>query len=185
MEQCLRGQGSSSNWIPQLKFKFGPSDRLPVSVLDIKPKRLNVDDILIFPMIPTSKRPKYGEFPAQLLSILQPSESSYQDVTKCVQTTIIITFPIHLRTTRLGSICLLSNAGWITGICTTKLSASYRDTLAGFASLKSWIISPLQTEWVNSCMNYSFNQHNLSEVCIKIRMGIPVLNIKISKCGAM
>ena len=27
-------------------------------------------------------------------------------------------------------------------------------------------------------MNYSFNQHNLSEVCIKIRMGIPVLNIK-------
>ena len=110
--------------------------------------------------------------------------SCYQ-VCSNVQTTIIITFPIQLRTTRLGSICLLSNAGWITGICTTKLSSSYRDTLAGFASLKSWIISPLQTEWVNSCMNYSFNQHNLSEVCIKIRMGIPVLNIKISKCGAM
>ena len=65
--------------------------------------------------------------------------SCYQ-VCSNVQTTIIITFPIHLRTTRLGSICLLSNAGWITGICTTKLSASYRHTLAGFASLKSWII---------------------------------------------
>ena len=27
-------------------------------------------------------------------------------------------------------------------------------------------------------MKCSFNQHNLAEVCIKIRMGIPVLNIK-------